>query len=56
MNDKQSALDLYKPPFKLEYGVWAVSDANGYEICGVTSKSDGELIAEALNEYWEKHK
>jgi len=59
---KQRALDLYKPPFRYttvshRYG-YEVLDDDGMSMClvGNNCKDRGELIASALNEYWEKHK
>jgi hypothetical protein len=57
---KQRALDLYKPPFRIddcEDGDGAyTSDSNLKFVCQVFSNTDGELIAEALNEYYANHK
>jgi len=51
---KQRALDLYNPPFQIDLN--RIYDRFGVFVCEPSVKSEsGELIAEALNEYWEKH-
>jgi hypothetical protein len=56
---KQRALDMYKPPFR--YGrllglyEMAVINSNGKSVCTAALHRVGELIAEALNEYYANH-
>ena len=53
---KQRALDLYKPPFRYFADIWTVGseDGSGATVCKVDDHADGELISEALTEYYAK--
>jgi hypothetical protein len=55
--DKQRALDLYKPPFRYSSSTNTILDGEGeiaVSLC--CQRLYGELIAEALNEYYDKRK
>ncbi len=75
MDIKQKALDLYKPPFRYEYGyifdsenemvsddyATSIQEVRGWGRIQYLGNAEelqdtvGELIAEALTEYWTKH-
>ena len=57
---KQRAFEMYQAPFKYEWRSWAgsgaITDSLGRRFGTYRIDDNGELIAAALNEYWEKHK
>ena len=53
--DKQRALDLYKPPFRYSGGVIVDSEYKAVAMLAAIN-GIGELIADALNEYYANHK
>ena len=53
---KQRTLDLYKPPFRVQIIFEALTEAVDSTGKVFVKYNQGELIAEALNEYYANHK